>query len=117
MTTYFNHDEFDCKCGCGANEVKQELVDKLNVAREEAGIPFVVVSGTRCEERNEKEGGAPDSAHLEGWGADIRTKSSRSRWKIVTALINAGFTRLGIGRTFIHADCDPDKFPEVIWKY
>mgnify|MGYP003678992235 CR=1 FL=1 len=32
------------------------------------------------------------------------------------ALINVGFTRLGISATFIHADNDPDK-ADAIWLY
>ncbi len=117
MSTYFDKSEFDCKCGCGTNKAKQALIDKLNVARGNAGIPFVIVSGTRCEARNEDEGGAPDSAHLDGWAADIRAASSRARYKIIKALLDAGFTRIGPGRTFVHADCDPDKSDEVIWLY
>ena len=89
----------------------------LNAAREDAGIPFVIDSGTRCEVNNALSGGAPDSAHLDGWAADIRAVSARARYTILKALLDAGFTRIGIGSTFIHADCDPNKFKEVAWKY
>jgi len=117
MTTYFDKSEFDCKCQCGANEVKPRLIDMLNAAREDAGIPFTITSGTRCETNNALSGGAPDSAHLNGWAVDIHAVSSRARYTILKALLDAGFTRIGIGSTFIHADCDPDKFKEVVWKY
>jgi hypothetical protein len=35
---------------------------------------------------------------------------------LLPALIHAGFTRIGIAKTFIHADVD-DKKPNAIWLY
>lgn len=115
--TYFNYADFECKCGCGTNVTHEELVDKLNVARRRASVPFHINSGTRCESNNRTAGGSPDSAHLDGWAADIRCNSSRPRYKILDGLLAAGFTRIGIHKGFIHADCDPDKPPEVTWVY
>ncbi len=115
--TYFDFSEFACQCGCGKNEAKQELIDKLNVARSHAGMAFHINSGTRCEVNNRIGGGSLDSAHLAGWAADIRCNSSRPRHKILTGLLAAGFTRIGLGITFIHADCDPDKPTDVTWIY
>ena len=37
--------------------------------------------------------------------------------KIVQALLTAGFTRIGIASTFIHADDDPSKPQNLIWTY
>jgi hypothetical protein len=37
--------------------------------------------------------------------------------RIVRALLGAGFTRVGIARTFVHVDADPDLPPEVVWVY
>jgi len=36
---------------------------------------------------------------------------------IVEALFDAGFTRIGIAKTFIHADCDIELPQEVLWMY
>lgn len=115
--TYFNHKDFDCKCGCGKNEVKPALVDRLNAARRISKVPYHINSGTRCESNNATSGGGDDSSHLTGWAADIQCNSSRPRFRIISGLLEAGFTRIGVGRTFIHADCDPDKPKSVIWKY
>ena len=35
---------------------------------------------------------------------------------MVNALLNAGFRRIGIANTFIHADLDKQK-PHAIWLY
>lgn len=109
--------EFACRCGCGADHVTDELLGMLNNARGLAGIPFVVSSGVRCPAHNETSGGAVDSAHLTGHAADITVRSGSQRWLVVRACISAGFTRIGIGQTFVHVDCDETKSPRVIWTY
>lgn len=113
---YFKPEEFKCPC-CGECKIHKDLVVSLDMAREMAGIPFVITSGFRCEKHNREVGGKPDSAHLKGWAVDIKATDSRTRYKIITALINCGFNRIGIAKNFIHADKDPDKPKEVIWVY
>jgi len=113
---YFKIKEFECPC-CGENLISPTLVSKLNNAREIAGVPFVINSGYRCEKHNKEVGGSPTSSHLKGLAADIKTAGSRNRFKILNALIKAGFTRLGIGESFIHCDIDKTKAQEVCWTY
>jgi len=114
---YFEETDFKCRCGCDQATVHAELLNMLNVARWKAGIPFFVKSGFRCEAHNKSVGGKPTSAHLKGLAADIHTHGSRGRYLVLTGLIYAGFTRIGIGAGFIHVDIDPDKDPEVMWPY
>ena len=52
-----------------------------------------------------------------GLAVDISCNSSRDRSIILTALIDSGFTRIGIGKTFIHVDLDKSKSQNVIWMY
>lgn len=113
---YFNEDEFNCPC-CGKNEMKQDFLFKIDDAREVAQVPFKVNSGFRCSKHNEEVGGSTTSSHLLGWAADISAVSSNEKFKIVAGLLDAGFTRIGVGKNFIHADCDPNKVKEVIWTY
>ena len=115
---FFQPHEFDSpdSKGSGIN-MKQSTLDKLNVARGIAGIPFHINSGFRTEAHNKKVGGVSDSPHPQGHAADIRTRNGRERWIILNALIKAGFTRIGIGKTYIHADDSPTSPPEVIWDY
>ena len=89
----------------------------IDDARESAGIPFVVTSGSRCAERNRKEEGSPDSSHLDGLAVDIKASSGSARWKIINAMIKAGFTRIGVAGSFVHGDVDTEKPEEVIWIY
>ena len=94
-----------------------EFILRLDHAREVSGIPFKVTSGYRCPEYNAEVGGVSSSAHTRGYAADIACEGSRSRAQIIKAAIRAGFDRIGIAKTFIHLDCDPDKPKMVYWVY
>jgi len=116
MFDYFKIEEFACSC-CGKNEIDPQFVKKLDDARRLAKIPFIITSGYRCEKHNKEVGGKPNSSHLSGLAADISCQTSTSRYLIVSALIRAGFNRIGIAKDFIHCDIDKDKPQEVIWVY
>ena len=108
--------EFDCPC-CGMNRMKQGTFNRFAFAREIAQVAFVITSGCRCESHNEAIGGKDDSSHLICEAGDIACIASWNRWKIVDALKDAGFLRIGIGEDFIHADTDILKPQGVIWLY
>jgi len=114
---YFKEDEFECKCGCGTNNMQEEMKRRLDNARHFAKTPFVITSGCRCRTHNNNEGGKSTSSHLTGWAVDIAVENSQARYKILEGLRNAGFDRIGIGSNFIHADCDPNKTRYVVWTY
>jgi zinc D-Ala-D-Ala carboxypeptidase len=117
MFNYFKKEEFACKCGCGENTMQASTMQKLNIARELASIPFVVTSGRRCSTHNQWVGGKSESAHTKGHAADIRCRNSRERFLIVDAALAAGFSRIGIAKTFIHLDDDPSLPEGVMWDY
>lgn len=113
---YFTVEEEWCPC-CHSGGLLPDFRDKLNKARELAGIPFALNSAFRCTEHNKDVGGSCTSSHLVGCAVDIKCTDSRSRWLIVQALIAAGFNRIGIAKTFIHVDDDMTKEPNLIWEY
>jgi zinc D-Ala-D-Ala carboxypeptidase len=113
---YFKKEEFTCPC-CGVNKIKDELIEKLDKAREIARVPFVITSGFRCPKHNKEIGGSPTSSHLKGLAADIKTTNSKERFKILDSLLKVGFKRVGIGEEFIHADIDEDKTQMLVWDY
>jgi len=113
---YFKLEEFDCPC-CKQGEMKPEFLVILDNAREMAGVPFRINSGFRCEKHNKEVGGKPTSSHLFGYACDISADTSYKRYKVLKGLILAGFTRIGIGSNFIHADSDSSKPPEALWLY
>ena len=113
---YFTSEEFECKC-CGKEEMDQAFIGRLNEARRFAGTSFVVNSGFRCPKHNKEVKGKEDSAHLYGLAADIETKTDSKRYRVVTALLDAGFTRIGIGNGFVHVDEDRKKNFNRMWVY
>ena len=122
MINYFKYHEFDSPLQEGSGQLMQpSFLYMLNQARHFAGIPFEITSGFRIEadiERLEKAGYkvSKNSSHLKGYAADIACESGSDRLKIVQSLLEAGFTRIGIAKTFIHCDNDPDKNPSI-WTY
>jgi zinc D-Ala-D-Ala carboxypeptidase len=120
---YFNYEEFDSPMEAGSGKrMQDEFLVMLDNARDIAGIPFKITSGYRIKadiDRLLEQGYkvSTTSSHLKGWAADIGTPSSVHRYRILDALLKAGFNRIGIADTFIHVDCDPDKPVNVIWTY
>ena len=107
---YFNYAEFDSPDLPGSGvEMQGNFLSMLDEARGIAGIPFKITSGYRTEARNKKVGGVPSSAHVKGLAADIACTDSTKRMMIVRALLEVGFTRIGIADTFIHVDNDISK--------
>ena len=115
---YFDISEFDSPDEPGSGQyMDDEFLEMLDNARHMAGTPFIINSGYRTKAANRDAGGLRNSAHLDGFAADIRCNASRERMYIVGALLEAGFNRIGIGNGFIHVDNDPTKPEDVIWTY
>lgn len=114
---WFKDDEFKCKCGCGM-DVKAELKEKLEDARELAGSAFIITSGARCLEHNHKIGSKDTSSHIKGLAADIKYQDDLHLTRIVHALSRVGFVRIGVNEKlkFIHCDLDSQK-PASVFGY
>mgnify|MGYP003632181677 CR=1 FL=1 len=114
---YFDRSEFTCNDECVYDLMSEDLLKRLDLAREVANVPFFITSSYRDKETNDKAGGKPNSAHLRGAAVDILCGNSSHRFRIIDALLTAGFTRIGIHSKFIHADVDEDLVECVIWTY
>jgi zinc D-Ala-D-Ala carboxypeptidase len=108
--------EFDSRDapGSGVNMQKSTLI-KLQKARDIAGIPFKINSAFRTVAHNRAVGGSANSAHTRGHAVDIAATTGAQKFRIVQAAMQAGFTRIGIYRNFIHVDDDPSLPQNVIW--
>ena len=116
LSKHFSIHEFACGCGCGFNAPDPELLHRLELARKDAGIPFFITSGCRCEKHNKDVGGAINSAHVTGCAVDIQSHHGTHRYVLVRSLMRF-FTRIGIGKNFIHVDCDETKPSPSMWVY
>lgn len=114
---YFTLDEFACK-ETGQNLIDEEFVGWLDVLREACGFAFVINSGYRSPqhsaEANKPGGPGP---HTRGRAADIRVENSRARFVLVRKAVEAGCTRIGIGKNYVHLDLDEEGAPHTLWHY
>ena len=107
---------FACKC-CGKNWIDprwEALLKKIEARSDER---LDVTSGFRCEKHNREVGGSRTSSHLTGLAVDIGCGRSRLRYRIITAAIELGINRIGLGKFFVHLDIDRSKDPRVVWVY
>lgn len=103
-------------------QLDPELWAMLDMARDKAGVPFIITSGKRTvDQETALKGGVRDSAHIKGLGVDIATGNDNLLCLILSGLFIAGFRRIGIYHDsqmvphHIHADIDPDLPPNVCW--
>lgn len=108
----------ECNCGCGEVGMWFPAIEMLEKARVQAGIPFRINSAKRCEDHNAEVGGVSSSAHVGGFAFDIAVNNnSKNRYVVLKALMDAGFNRIGIAKTFIHVDASLSHPKNVIWMY
>lgn len=125
LTKNFSRYEFACPC-CGADNISETLVERLQRVRDAIGVAVVVTSGVRCAKRNEAIGGVKGSAHVPvdlrdgdgvvGHGVDIACDSGVMRYRILKHAPKH-FQRIGVGKDFIHLDTDTSKPQLVMWDY
>ena len=117
LTKNFSIHEFACNCGCGEDGIDPALVIILQSVRDRIARRMVISSGVRCKEHNEEVGGVQNSEHITGYGVDVACSDSRMRHEIVSACMQAGVPRIGIGKRFIHIGVSPDHPKDVLWLY
>lgn len=111
----FNEIEFQmCTPTCSLKQMNESFMNKLQTARDIAGIPFRLNSAFRSEAYELSKGRSGKGFHTLGAAVDIACTTSHERLIIIDALLKAGFTGIGIGPTFIHVDNRSDK---LIWLY
>jgi len=115
---HFKLSEFDSPdAPSSGNMMSVEFLSMLDKAREIANTPFVISSGYRTADYNEKVGGVPHSSHTRGRAADIACKDVATQTRIIWALTKAGFNRIGVSDNFVHVDNDSTKPSPAFWSY
>jgi uncharacterized protein YcbK (DUF882 family) len=115
---YFNYSEFDSPDVQGSGQMMDKtLLEMLDEVRDKFDKPIHITSGFRTPAHNEAVGGVETSSHLKGLAVDIACTNSKDRFDLINCLLDVGFSRIGVGDTFIHADIDQDKTQGVIWTY
>lgn len=107
----------NCVPACSVEDLNPQLVERLIMAQKMCGEQFVITSGLRTQAYERSKGRKGTSSHCKGLAVDISTINSHLRFKVVGALVLSGFPRLGIGKTFVHADIDETKAHPIIFHY
>jgi hypothetical protein len=101
------------------SKADQKALALLEAARGIAGCAFLITSHYRTPLESESVGGFKTDAHtkIPCSAFDIACTDSEQRWKIVFALRDAGFRRIGINKDKPHVHVDMEKdfpFPQDV---
>ena len=116
LTENFDREEYACKCGCGRDDIKDDLAIKVQMVRNIIKRGIVISSGIRCARHNGNIGASETSSHIGGWAAALGYKGSGERYQLLNAAFQI-FDRVGIAKNFIHVDVDANKTAGVVWLY
>lgn len=110
-----------CTCGhkeCDKRSVKQEHLNRIQIARELVGHSLVVTSGGRCNNHPNEAHRTTPADHQKGNGIDIAV-TGLTRGNVVDAGIKAGCNAIGVAKTFVHLGYR-EELPEghlTMWVY
>jgi len=115
----FTAAEFACS-HCGANEVKESLLEKLQVLRTKYGKPMKITSGYRCPKHPIEAKKTAPGAHASGLACDVGVTGGEAH-EILKLAFELGFTGIGVqqkgtGR-FIHLDLMTSPNRPTVWSY
>lgn len=114
MLRFFKLEEFDCQ-ETGENRMDMDFLLKLDALRAECGFPFRITSGYRSESHSIEARKEKPGQHTRGIACDIAVDNGAQRMILVQKALEAGFTGVGIHKSFTHLDTR-DSTP-VMWVY
>jgi zinc D-Ala-D-Ala carboxypeptidase len=115
----FKADEFKCS-HCGDNEIKEELLDKLQALRSRYGKPMRITSGYRCPRHPIEAAKSAPGPHSSGLACDVGVEGADAH-KLLGLALDAGFRGIGVqqkgtGR-FLHLDLLNAPNRPTVWSY
>ena len=115
---YFKPEEFEnCLVPCKMEDCQESALLRLDRLRALCGFPIILNCAYRSPEYDKSQGRSGNSAHCRGLAFDIRYKNSEQLAYIIACAQKVGFLRIGIGKKFVHLDCDLEKPCPRIWLY
>jgi uncharacterized protein YcbK (DUF882 family) len=116
----FSAKEFQCS-HCGADGIKEGVLEKLQFMRTAYGKAMKITSGYRCPQHPIEAKKATPGAHALGLAADIGVEGAAAH-EVLRLAFEIGFTGIGVqqkgsGR-FIHLDIRNGELPgPTVWSY
>ena len=108
-----------CTCGhvdCDKRSVKQYVLDKAQLVRNDAMRGLTVTSGGRCPNHKDELNRTTPADHQNRVGIDIAVRGGLERGQIVKLGLKHGFNAIGIAKTFVHLGIRNGD-PLVMWVY
>ena len=119
---YFTEDEVKCK-HTGLCEMDDDFMQKLDIIREEVGVPFIVTSAYRDKTHPIEAKKKTPGAHASGKAIDILIRG-KDALNLIEVALKHGITGLGVKQhgdsRFIHLDtldAQPSRPRPHIWSY
>ena len=110
-----------CTCGhesCNRRRVRQPVLDRLQLIRDDYGLPMLVTSGGRCPYHFKEVHKRKAGDHQKGYAVDIAYSGELQRNKLLVLAGRYGATRVAVGRAFIHMSWMPTDNKSVpTWSY
>lgn len=107
---FFSQEEMTCTCDCDRVDMDDVFMSRLVLLRREAGFPFVVSSGFRCPEHNQRvSSSGTHGPHTTGQAVDICCSHKHAVW-ILEHAFALGFRGIGVSqkgpvkKRFLHLD-------------
>lgn len=112
----FTEAEFRCR-HCGRQEMKPELLGRLQALRDVYGRPLPVTSGWRCADHPVEKAKAHPGMHSTGLAVDLGVQGAEAH-EVLRLAMHLGFTGVGVqqkgsGR-FVHLDLRKEP---TVWSY
>jgi len=117
----FTREEFACQCGCGTNDIKDDIINLAQELRDACGFPLAVTSGYRCAKHPIEARKASVGSHGKGLAADFGVTGREAKILLREALKRSaggvGVNQKGdhSGR-FIHIDVGRSR-SGLLWTY
>lgn len=112
---YFKPIEFEnANPPCQMSDMNEDFMLKIDSARHIAQTPFIINSGYRKKSYELAMGRDGTSTHTKGKALDLACDNYITRYKIVSALMKAGFKRIIIYKRWIHVDDDEEKIRPML---
>ena len=108
-----------CTCGhinCDKRSVNQDVLNMVQLVRDEVGRSLTVTSGGRCPNHPRELCRITPADHQKCIAVDIAVKGGVERGQLVKLGLKYGFNAIGVAKTFVHLGFREDE-PLVIWTY
>jgi len=106
----FTLSEFECKCGCGLNEMTVETINALQRIRDKISFPMIISSGYRCRLHPDEIEKSNYGPHTTGQAVDVLCSGEQALLIMTLAVkedewYGFGFNQKGKFRQrFVHLD-------------